>query len=408
MKRVGKEKIKKTIICFTASYPFGTKETYFENELFFLSNAFERIVIIPTYNPYSQNKRKVPENVEVVAPMVSQGIRRYFDFVKHCKVPFLLLKEFFTKRVYANPLKLRQWFVSFLTFGPSYYRFLSYDFDKNRVILYSYWAGKDFFIMDKLKAYKKVIRMHGADFYEERHGGYLPLRSYIYNSSSLLVPISLDISNKLTERYNVKHDKITLSYLGVSNYCSYCTIRNNNSINIVSCSNVYPLKRIHLIYEILSCVDPSIKIRWSHIGEGEQLDDILHQINLDARPNIAVSFLGQKSQEELREIYQNNYFDLFINTSTHEGLPVSIMEAFSYGIPAIATDVGGTSEIVNKKNGILIAKQFNSENVAREIESLYQNRSELTKMRICAYEMWSERFNADANYTKLIRSIDQI
>ena len=42
------------------------------------------------------------------------------------------------------------------------------------------------------------------------------------------------------------------------------------------------------------------------------------------------------------------HIDLFINTSSSEGVPVSIMEALSVGIPIIATDVGGTKEIVTK------------------------------------------------------------
>jgi len=40
--------------------------------------------------------------------------------------------------------------------------------------------------------------------------------------------------------------------------------------------------------------------------------------------------------------YASNPVDVFINTSSSEGLPVSIMEAMSFGIPVIATNVGGT------------------------------------------------------------------
>ena len=43
--------------------------------------------------------------------------------------------------------------------------------------------------------------------------------------------------------------------------------------------------------------------------------------------------------------------DLFLTVSANEGIPVSIMEAQSFGIPVIATDVGGISEIVNNVNG---------------------------------------------------------
>lgn len=40
--------------------------------------------------------------------------------------------------------------------------------------------------------------------------------------------------------------------------------------------------------------------------------------------------------------------------SDSEGIPVSIMEAMSFGIPVIARNVGGMSEIVNEENGLLL------------------------------------------------------
>lgn len=40
--------------------------------------------------------------------------------------------------------------------------------------------------------------------------------------------------------------------------------------------------------------------------------------------------------------------------SLSEGIPVSIMEAISFGIPIIATNVGGNAEIVNDETGVLI------------------------------------------------------
>ncbi|MFR4320263.1 MAG: glycosyltransferase [Blautia massiliensis (ex Durand et al. 2017)] len=45
-----------------------------------------------------------------------------------------------------------------------------------------------------------------------------------------------------------------------------------------------------------------------------------------------------------------------MNVSSSEGIPVSIMEATSFGIPGIATDAGGTKEIIrDKENGVLLS-----------------------------------------------------
>jgi len=65
-----------------------------------------------------------------------------------------------------------------------------------------------------------------------------------------------------------------------------------------------------------------------------------------------VSFLGW--QKDLTSIYP--MLDIVCLTSQNEGTPVSLIEAQAFGIPVIATDVGGTSDIVfPEKNGFLIS-----------------------------------------------------
>ncbi len=66
-----------------------------------------------------------------------------------------------------------------------------------------------------------------------------------------------------------------------------------------------------------------------------------------------VKFLGEKNPEEIREVLSAT--DIFVNPSYAEGLPTSVLEAGSMGLPVIATDVGGTSEIIDEnKNGFLV------------------------------------------------------
>ncbi|WP_241380179.1 glycosyltransferase, partial [Escherichia coli] len=49
---------------------------------------------------------------------------------------------------------------------------------------------------------------------------------------------------------------------------------------------------------------------------------------------------------------------VFVNLSSSEGLPVSMMEVASLGIPIIATGVGGVGEIVSSDNGHLLPAEF--------------------------------------------------
>ena len=66
-----------------------------------------------------------------------------------------------------------------------------------------------------------------------------------------------------------------------------------------------------------------------------------------------VEYEGFVSGEKKRELLQNA--DALILTSYNEGLPISILEAMSYGDAVISTPVGGIPEVVDATNGILVA-----------------------------------------------------
>ena len=69
-------------------------------------------------------------------------------------------------------------------------------------------------------------------------------------------------------------------------------------------------------------------------------------------------FQGNLDHQLLIKKYENNEVDIVVISSISErvpeGIPVSLMEAMSYEIPVIATDCGGTKELVDGKSGILV------------------------------------------------------
>ncbi len=86
-------------------------------------------------------------------------------------------------------------------------------------------------------------------------------------------------------------------------------------------------------------------------GNGEV--DKLKKIILDNSLQEIVLFKGWVSGEEKANLLKTT--DVYILPSYNEGLPLSILEAMSYGMPIISTDVGGISEVVHDdQNGCLI------------------------------------------------------
>ena len=106
--------------------------------------------------------------------------------------------------------------------------------------------------------------------------------------------------------------------------------------------------------------------------------------------------------------YQKYPVDWFINTSSSEGLPVSIMEACSFGIPVLATDVGGTSEIVRPgETGFLLDAGFKPEDLAALLRRLFrQKKEERAALRAGCRRVWEENFCAASNFDRFAREID--
>lgn len=75
------------------------------------------------------------------------------------------------------------------------------------------------------------------------------------------------------------------------------------------------------------------------------------------------------------------------------------MEAISFGIPVIATDVGGTNEIVNADNGSLLHKEVSADSIASAIqEYIAMDSQRYVRKRECARKHWEECFSAKTNY----------
>jgi glycosyltransferase involved in cell wall biosynthesis len=108
----------------------------------------------------------------------------------------------------------------------------------------------------------------------------------------------------------------------------------------------------------------------------------------------------------VREFLSEQYIDLFINLSETEGIPVSIMEAQSAGITVLATAVGGTPEIVNNENGILVEKDENDEIITQKIIDYFNlPKEEKQKKRELSFQNWKENYNAETNYTHFIQTV---
>jgi glycosyltransferase involved in cell wall biosynthesis len=93
-----------------------------------------------------------------------------------------------------------------------------------------------------------------------------------------------------------------------------------------------------------------------------------------------VNYLGFVSDEQLIELYTTN--DLFVFPTLFEGMPTVVLEAMSYGMPVIVSDVGATTELVNDQTGYLITK--NSVKELKDAIKHFYDRPAIEKERLSA------------------------
>ena len=159
-----------------------------------------------------------------------------------------------------------------------------------------------------------------------------------------------------------------------------------------------------MLIRALSLINET-NIHWTHIGDGVLFND-LREMSKYLPSNITVSWLGSLPNSEVHAFYANHAIDLAMNLSTTEGIPVSLVEALSYGIPIIATDVGGNSEVCDSHVGFLLSLDPSPEEVKNAIELFLSfekgKRNEIRNNALIKYEKsFSSNINRPVFYQKI-------
>lgn len=205
-------------------------------------------------------------------------------------------------------------------------------------------------------------------------------------------------------------EKTHVCYLGSFKKNDVINVAEPNEFHICTCSRMVPLKRLDVLIDALALWNER-DVYWTHLGDGELELSLKEKASklMEHNPKVHIVFTGYMQNEMVKLYYEENPIDLFINLSSTEGLPISIMEAISYGIPVLATDVGGTNEIVNNSFGILIDSAISPEIVKQKI-CAFMNlpKEKCNQYRNNAYLHWKNNFDAERNMKVLFNAINAV
>ncbi len=285
------------------------------------------------------------------------------------------------------------------------------------IVFYSYWMSVQSLTAVLLKnLYRNsvcVTRCHNVDVYPGRTRlGYIEYQNYLAEQNDHIFPISVDGADAIQKLLKIDgcdkgciDRKVVVSRLGCKPINRDIRVRDEEVFHIITCSTVTPVKRVELVIDILNEIK-DVRIEWNHYGDGilrEELIDKTKGLN----SNITFVFHGRVPHEEILTRFASGEDDLLLNVSSFEGVPVSIMEAYSSGLPVVATDVGGVREILTGlQRKFLIACDFDSEYVSGLIRSIIEmDETYYTDLSDDCRRIWREMYNSDKNYTEFAQRI---
>lgn len=391
------------LLIITHDFPYGTAETFLETEIKYAAKHFDTVNVL-SMSQASEITRKVPSNVIVLKATRKYKLIRcilYAIFHLFSKQVFVELKT--TSNHFPLIQRLKSCLKSLMIEHRLFLKAKEEGIVGDDYIAYSYWLAEGaFFITSHKDLWGKVIaRAHSYELWDTR---YQPFIKNTIRRLDDIYSISLSTSRLVNNKIGSYISK--LSRLGIESKTQDFVKKKKDEFLIVSCSSIYNLKRLDLIVDSISKITNKnrIKINWIHLGGGSDEEQIrkLCEKKLD---NIIWSITGWISNSEVIEFYRTHYVDLFINMSDMEGIPVSIMEAISNGIPCLARNVGGNSEIVNEITGYLFQEKCTSDDVAMVIDSIIDGTIQFNRNAIIDY--FHSNYSASTNYDRFYYMLKQ-
>ncbi len=395
---------------FTNRFPFMGGETFLETEITYLSQAFDHVIIYPT--EWGEEYFGIlPVNVSVHKCKTEEKarIRRLLS-----EYGFIIFKYFFKVLVFSrNRFKhlfqltyVWNYLIGIIQLANSLKN--QFESDMADTVFYSYWYNDWASALVVLKHHGKklnlVVRAHGYDYDElQSPRGFFPFREAEVQRINKIVQISEYGMNKMKNTF--RRANIELLRLGVDDCGNNPVPESEKPYRIVSCSSFVPLKRIDLIVDVLSMLN--VPFEWVHIGSGEGVENMIGYANTKLDPS-RFFFKGQLKNTDVMSYYKESPIDLFINLSELEGIPVSLMEAISFGIPVVGCAVCGVPEIVNQNTGLLLPKEIDPLFVSQQITLFLKNKSRDSKYRQGVKDFWSKEYNAVVNYFKITKELQSI
>ncbi len=403
---------KPALVLVTSSYPYGYGEQFLTLELEYLIPCFSRIVIVPAR--VHGERRPLPPGVEVETSLgendpAQTGLNMWAllrlavyspAWLEILRNPLTLIRPEAFKRMalYAfRALAGQAWFADFLDRS---------GLEPERTVFYTYWLGPLTWALAKVKKTRPGLilasRVHGGEIYKEQSSPpYLPFSEETIIGPDRIFNVSDHGRRFILRRFPGMLDRVEVRRLGVRDPGATAAPSTDGVLRILTCAFLYPLKRIPLLVEGLEVLlgwRPGLLVEWTHIGDGPQREELEKKVEEFLAPRVRLRVRGLIPNQEVLDHYRFHPVDVLVNLSLSEGLPVSIMEALAFGVPVVATAVGGVPEVIDETNGHLLPCFPNPDQIAEGLSKMVERGPEDSARRRAARAVFHKKLRAGVNF----------
>lgn len=245
---------------------------------------------------------------------------------------------------------------------------------------------------------KLVTTLHGLPEFHMNGPGFfrrlkLRVNFLVLSRFFTTVAVSEDICGILAGRFGFRKGKVEVIHNGIELPAPPSRAERTGDFVIGSSGRIFPVKDYPLMVEVARAVADSCpeNVRFELAGDGPglpALESLVRSRGLDGR------FIIKGRQDDMGAFYRG--LDIYLNTSVHEGIPMTILEALAHGLPVIAPAVGGIVEVIDDgKEGFLIQGRVPGD-FAVKCMFLKDNPEERGKMARAAREKAVRAFSAEA------------
>ena len=243
------------------------------------------------------------------------------------------------------------------------------------------------------RAYSKAKISESFDEFQVKNYGFSislqkKVRSFSIKKSDIVVTPSQHLKNFILN-LGFKN-KIEIINNGVFIPEENTNIFTNDQINITIVSRLVSHKNIEKIIKAISDLNSPL-INLNIIGDGPELNQ-LQKISLESNNKDNIIFHGKLNRDDINHIFLKS--DIYIQASNYEGLPHSLLEAMSYGIPVLCTPVGECKEILgNEDRGYILDLPVSKNNIKSKISEIIGEKDIANKKGERGKDFINEKYN---------------